>query len=184
YEACAQRQKWTDAGVRDFPVAVNISAAEFQGDDFVPLVRKVLYDTKLPANLLDIELTESVIMQDRGQTKRNMLRLKALGVRLSIDDFGTGYSSLSYLSHLPASVLKIDKSFIDGVMVNAKDAAIARTIISLGENLGMEVLAEGVENLEQVAFLKEAGCHQAQGYVFSRPVPAEEIIDFKKPKGF
>ncbi len=184
YEACGQRQKWTDAGVADFPVAVNISAAEFQGDDFVPLVRKVLYDTKLPANLLDIELTESVIMQDRGQTKRNMLRLKALGVRLSIDDFGTGYSSLSYLSHLPASVLKIDKSFIDGVVVNAKDAAIARTIISLGDNLGMEVLAEGVENQEQVAFLKEAGCHQAQGYVFSRPVPADEIVDFKKPKGF
>ncbi|MCG8493946.1 MAG: EAL domain-containing protein, partial [Sneathiellales bacterium] len=129
----------------------------------------------LPASRRDIELTESVIMQDRGQTKRNMLRLKGLGVKLSIDDFGTGYSSLSYLSHLPASVLKIDKCFIDGVVVNSKDAAIARTIISLGQNLGMQVLAEGVENQEQLSFLKEAGCDSAQGYVFSRPVGAEEI---------
>lgn len=182
FEACRQRQKWTEEGVPEFPVAVNISLSEFQSDEFVPLVRKVLFETGLPAALLDIELTESVIMQDRGQTKRNMLRLKGLGVKLSIDDFGTGYSSLSYLSHLPASVLKIDKSFVDGIVVNAKDAAIARTIISLGENLGMKVLAEGVENQEQVAFLKEAGCHEAQGYVFSRPVSAEEIGNLVRGK--
>jgi len=175
FEACNQRVKWTEQGVPDFPVAVNISLSEFQSEEFVSLVRRVLFETGLPASLLDIELTESVIMQDRGQTKRNMLRLKGLGVKLSIDDFGTGYSSLSYLSHLPASVLKIDKCFIDGVVVNSKDAAIARTIISLGQNLGMEVLAEGVENQEQLVFLKEAGCNSAQGFVFSRPVRAEEI---------
>lgn len=175
FEACSQRVKWTEQGVPDFPVAVNISLSEFQSEEFVSLVRRVLFETGLPASLLDIELTESVIMQDRGQTKRNMLRLKGLGVKLSIDDFGTGYSSLSYLSHLPASVLKIDKCFIDGVVVNSKDAAIARTIISLGQNLGMEVLAEGVENQEQLGFLKEAGCNSAQGFVFSRPVEAEAI---------
>ncbi|WP_169546121.1 putative bifunctional diguanylate cyclase/phosphodiesterase [Sneathiella aquimaris] len=176
-EACEQRQRWSEQGVPEFPVAVNISLAEFQSDEFVPLVKQVLFETGIPAALLDIELTESVIMRDRGQTKRNMIRLKGIGVRLSIDDFGTGYSSLSYLTHLPASVLKIDKCFVDGVVVNSKDAAIANTIISLGKNLGMEVLAEGVENIEQVEFLKQAGCHQAQGYVFSRPVSAEQIVE-------
>ncbi|MBL4739984.1 MAG: EAL domain-containing protein [Sneathiella sp.] len=183
-EACSQRKKWTMEGVEEFPVAVNISLKEFQSEEFVPLIQQVLDDTGLPAEMLDIELTESVIMLDRGQTKRNMLRLKEMGVRLSIDDFGTGYSSLSYLSHLPASVLKIDKSFIDGVMSNSDDAAIAKTIITLGNNLGMRVLAEGVENLDQVKFLQEAGCHEAQGFIFSKPVPKENIPTLSKNTNF
>lgn len=174
-EACLQRQKWTDEGVQEFPVAVNISLKEFQSEEFVPMIRQVLDETGLQAELLDIELTESVIMLDRGQTKRNMLRLKGMGVRLSIDDFGTGYSSLSYLSHLPAAVLKIDKSFIDGVTNNSDDAAITKTIITLGQNLGMRVLAEGVETVEQVKFLKDAGCHEAQGFIFSKPVTNKDI---------
>jgi diguanylate cyclase (GGDEF)-like protein len=174
-EACKQRVLWSKQGVPEFPVAVNISLNEFQSEDFVPLIKSILKDTELPATLLDIELTESVIMQDRGQTKRNMELLKELGVRLSIDDFGTGYSSLSYLSHLPASVLKIDKSFVDGVAHNKNDAAIAMTIISLGNNLGMRILAEGVENEAQVDFLKKAGCHEAQGFTFSRPVKPNMI---------
>ncbi|MEH6494159.1 MAG: EAL domain-containing protein [Pseudomonas marincola] len=174
-EACLQRMRWTVGGVPEFPVAVNISLNEFQSEDFVPLVRQILDETGLPASLLDIELTESVIMEDRGQTKRNMLRLKKLGVRLSIDDFGTGYSSLSYLSDLPASVLKIDKSFVDGVTLNNNDAAIAKTIIALGYNLGMRVLAEGVENKEQILFLRDAGCHEAQGFTFSKAVTADQI---------
>ncbi len=183
-EACLQRQKWTKQGLPEFPVAVNISLSEFQSDEFVPMVRTVLKETGMPARLLDIELTESVIMQDRGQTKRNMLRLKGLGVCLSIDDFGTGYSSLSYLSHLPASVLKIDKSFIDGITVNSDDAAIARTIVTLGHNLGMKVLAEGVENQAQIDFLVEVGCQEAQGYVFSKPVPASKIPELSKIQNF
>jgi|GEM_PF-3158216 len=183
-EACSQRQKWTEEGIEEFPVAVNISLKEFQSDEFVPMIRQVLRETGLPAAMLDIELTESVIMLDRGQTKRNMLRLKGMGVRLSIDDFGTGYSSLSYLSHLPASVLKIDKSFIDGVLSNSDDAAIARTIITLGNNLGMRVLAEGVESLDQVKFLREAGCHEAQGFIFSKPVPNGDIPELSKTTSF
>ncbi|MEH6403461.1 MAG: bifunctional diguanylate cyclase/phosphodiesterase [Sneathiella sp.] len=179
-EACSQREKWTQEGLEEFPVAVNISLKEFQSDEFVSMISQVLDETGLPAEMLDIELTESVIMLDRGQTKRNMLRLKEMGVRLSIDDFGTGYSSLSYLSHLPASVLKIDKSFIDGVMKNPDDAAIAKTIIALGNNLGMRVLAEGVENVDQVKFLKDAGCHEAQGFVFSKPVKKDEIPALSK----
>ncbi|MBE7638295.1 EAL domain-containing protein [Sneathiella sp. P13V-1] len=174
-EACLQRMEWTKAGVPEFPVAVNISLNEFQAEDFVPQVSRALSETGLPASLLHIELTESVIMHDSGQTRKNMLKLKELGISLCIDDFGTGYSSLSYLSQLPASILKIDKSFIDGVISNENDAAIAMTIISLGFNLGMRVLAEGVESSDQVRFLKKAGCHDAQGYVFSKPVIAEKI---------
>lgn len=174
-EACLQRMRWTAEGVAEFPVAVNISLNEFQSEDFVPLVRRILAETGMSPKLLDIELTESVIMEDRGQTKTNMMRLKELGVCLSIDDFGTGYSSLSYLSHLPASVLKIDKSFVDGVAHNQNDAAIAMTIISLGNNLGMKILAEGVENQEQIDFLKNAGCHEAQGFTFSKAVTANLI---------
>lgn len=174
-EACTQRMTWSKQGVPEFPVAVNISLNEFQSEEFVPLIEHILLETGMPASLLDIELTESVIMEDRGQTKRNMLKLKELGVRLSIDDFGTGYSSLSYLSHLPASVLKIDKSFVDGIAQNKNDAAIAKTIISLGYNLGMRILAEGVENKAQIDFLVNAGCHEAQGFTFSRPVTANLI---------
>ncbi len=174
-EACLQRMEWTKSGVPEFPVAVNISLNEFQAEDFVPLVSRTLTETGLPASLLHIELTESVIMHDSGQTRKNMLKLKDLGISLCIDDFGTGYSSLSYLSQLPASILKIDKSFIDGVVSNDNDAAIAMTIISLGFNLGMRVLAEGVESPDQVKFLRKAGCHDAQGYVFSKPVVAEKI---------
>jgi len=174
-EACEQRMKWSAAGVPEFPVAVNISLNEFQSEDFVPTVQRILAETGLAAELLHIELTESVVMQDRGLTKQNMQSLKDLGISLCIDDFGTGYSSLSYLSHLPASILKIDKSFIDGVLSNQNDATIATTIISLGFNLGMRVLAEGVEHEDQVKFLRKAGCHDAQGYVFSKPVKPENI---------
>jgi diguanylate cyclase (GGDEF)-like protein len=174
-KACEQRMRWTVEGVPEFPVAVNISLNEFQSDDFVPLVKNILAKSGLPPHLLHIELTESVIMEDRGQTQRNLQLLTEMGIKLCIDDFGTGYSSLSYLSHLPASVLKIDKSFIDGVGVNDSDAAIAMTIISLGYNLGMHVLAEGVETQEQIQFLKKAGCHQAQGFAFSRPVTSDKI---------
>ncbi|WP_277348922.1 sensor domain-containing phosphodiesterase [Sneathiella limimaris] len=169
-EACLQRMRWTAEGVPEFPVAVNISLNEFQSEDFVNLVRRILEETGLEPRFLDIELTESVIMEDRGQTKINMNLLKDMGVSLSIDDFGTGYSSLSYLSHLPASVIKIDKSFIDGILTNQSDAVIAKTIISLGYNLGMKILAEGVESQEQMEFLKEAGCHEAQGFNFSKAV--------------
>ncbi|MBO6827582.1 MAG: GGDEF domain-containing protein [Sneathiella sp.] len=174
-EACEQRMRWTAAGVPEFPVAVNISLNEFQSEEFVPTVARILERSGLAPELLHIELTESVVMQDRGLTKQNMQSLRAMGISLCIDDFGTGYSSLSYLSHLPASVLKIDKSFIDGVLTSENDATIATTIISLGFNLGMRVLAEGVEHEEQVKFLRKAGCHDAQGYVFSRPVKPENI---------
>ncbi|MEH6545765.1 MAG: EAL domain-containing protein [Sneathiella sp.] len=177
-EACLQRKAWLEAESSDFKVAVNLSLSVFQDDDFVDLVRTILAETGCPPNLLELEITESVIMEDPEQALQNFLKIGALGVGFSIDDFGTGYSSLSYLRRLPVSVLKIDKAFIDGMTINADDAAIAKTVISLGRNLGLKVLAEGVETEEQVAFLKKSGCHHAQGFFFSRPVKAEAILPF------
>lgn len=175
-EACLQRKAWLETETVDFKVAVNLSLSVFQNADFVDLVRIILEETECPPNLLELEITESVIMEDPEQALQNFLKIGELGVGFSIDDFGTGYSSLSYLRRLPVSVLKIDKAFIDGMTVNEDDASIARTVISLGRNLGLKVLAEGVETKEQVTFLKDSGCHHAQGFFFSRPVGADEIL--------
>ncbi|GLQ06531.1 putative bifunctional diguanylate cyclase/phosphodiesterase [Sneathiella chinensis] len=174
-EACRQRAVWLANGLAGFPVAVNIPASQLQQSEFVDQVRQALAAADLPPDLLEIELTESVVMENRQQVMTNMRQLCDLGVCFSIDDFGTGYSSLSYLTHLPASVLKIDKSFVDGVLSRADNATITRSIIALGNNLGMRVLAEGVETREQVAFMKAAGCLEAQGFVFSKPVAPEYI---------
>lgn len=175
-EACLQRKAWLDTGSSGFKVAVNLSLSVFQDDDFVDLVRNILAETECPPNLLELEITESVIMEDPEQALQNFLKIGEIGVGFSIDDFGTGYSSLSYLRRLPVSVLKIDKAFIDGMTENSDDAAITRTVISLGRNLGLKVLAEGVETEEQVAFLKKSGCHHAQGFYFSRPIGAEAVL--------
>ncbi|WP_339630283.1 EAL domain-containing protein [uncultured Sneathiella sp.] len=183
-EACRQRRMWLDEGADDFRVAVNLSLSIFQNDDFVDLIRKTLQMTRCPARLLELEVTESVIMENPAQTLRNFRELRDLGVSFAIDDFGTGYSSLSYLRQLPVSALKIDKTFIDGLTENADDAAIARTVISLGRSLGMKVLAEGVETTDQVEFLWSAKCHQAQGFLFSRPAAADEILPFIRNPGF
>ncbi|MCF8468562.1 MAG: EAL domain-containing protein, partial [Sneathiella sp.] len=177
-EACKQRKRWLDEGGKDFKIAINLSLSTFQNDDSTDLVRKTLEITGCPAHLLELEVTESAIMADHEQTLKNFLKLGKLGVGFSIDDFGTGYSSLSYLRQLPVSVLKIDKAFIDGMTKNMDDAAITRTVITLGRNLGLRVLAEGVETLEQVNFLREFSCQQAQGYFFSRPVVAGEVMPF------
>lgn len=177
-EACRQRKEWLHQGAAGFKVAVNLSLSTFQNDDLVGLIKKILKETQCPAELLELEVTESVIMENPEQTLQNFLELGKLGVGFSIDDFGTGYSSLSYLRQLPVSVLKIDKTFVDGMTTNEDDAAITRTIITLGRNLGLKVLAEGVETEEQAQFLRVAKCHQAQGYIFSRPIDAADVIPF------
>ena len=177
-EACRQRREWLDQGESDFRVAVNLSLSIFQNDDFVELITKTLADTGCPPSLLELEVTESVIMENPEQTLENFRVLRDFGVSFAIDDFGTGYSSLAYLRQLPVSALKIDKAFIDGLTENDDDAAIARTVISLGRSLGMNVLAEGVETMEQVEFLRSAQCHQAQGFLFSRPITAADVMPF------
>ena len=155
-----------------FTMAVNISAKQFAQPDLVSQVEQVLRESGLAARSLKLELTESVTMRDEERTTRILSELRGLGVRLCIDDFGTGYSSLSYLRRFALDVLKIDRSFVADMLNNGESREIVKTILNLGNNLGMDVVAEGVENAEQVQLLKSLGCRYAQGYFFSRPLDA------------
>ena len=159
-----------------FTVAVNISAMQFAQPDLVSQVGQILSDSGLAPHSLKLELTESVTMRDEQRTTRILSELKALGVRLCIDDFGTGYSSLSYLRRFALDILKIDRSFISEMLTNSESLEIVKTILSLGNNLRMEVVAEGVETLEQMSVLKSLGCEHAQGYLFSKPVDSAGIL--------
>ncbi|MDO9227170.1 MAG: PAS domain S-box protein [Pseudomonadota bacterium] len=173
--ACAQARTWLDAGLPPLVMAVNLSGRQFLAADMVELVRMVLAETGLPAQSLELELTESVIMEQADQAIATLDALKALGVRLAIDDFGTGYSSLAYLKRFPIDKLKIDRSFVQGLEDSDDDREIAATIIAMGRSLNLDVLAEGVETEQQLALLRQFGCEQYQGYLFSRPVPAAEF---------
>jgi EAL domain-containing protein (putative c-di-GMP-specific phosphodiesterase class I) len=174
-ETCRQGQRWIAAGMPVLTLAVNLSAYQFLQGDISQTVAQVLRDTGYPAAFLELELTESALMQREAQAIQMLDRLKALGVRLAIDDFGTGYSSLAYLKLFPLDVLKIDKRFIDDIPAHRDDMEIVTAIIAMAHALRLKVLAEGVENKEQLAYLKTQGCDQFQGYLNSRPVPAAEF---------
>lgn len=174
--ACKQLVAW--ASVNDtahLTVAVNVSARQFRERDFVAQVAAMLDKTGADPQRLKLELTESILLDDVEDVITKMTQLRAYGVGFSLDDFGTGYSSLAYLRRLPLDQLKIDRSFVRDVLSNPNDAAIARTIVALGKNLGMKVIAEGVETEAQWRFLQELGCHAYQGYFFGRPVPISEF---------
>ena len=171
--ACAQNKAWQMAGLPALHVAVNVSARQFRKSHFADDVVKALADSGLDAKYLELELTESLMMQDVDEAVATLVTLKELGVALSIDDFGTGYSSLSYLRRFPIDYLKIDQSFIRDMLSDPNGAAIVRSIISLGHNLNFKVIAEGVETEAQLAYLERDDCDEMQGYFFSRPVPAE-----------
>jgi diguanylate cyclase len=171
-EACSQARAWLDAGLPPIIVAVNTSAREFSATDFMDYVRATLNETGLEPRYLELELTESVLMQDATVTNPVLNTLTDLGVKLAIDDFGTGYSSLSYLRQFPVDSLKIDKSFVNRMTGNAEDAAIVTAVIGMGKSLKLRVIAEGVETPEQCAFLLAQQCDEGQGYYFSRPVGA------------
>ncbi|WP_056438177.1 EAL domain-containing protein [Massilia sp. Root335] len=173
--ACAQAARWQGLGGGTLRVAVNLAAGQLYHADLVTMVESTLRESGLDAKCLDIELTESQVMDDVEQALDIMQRLKALGVKLSLDDFGTGYSSLAYLKRFPIDVLKIDKSFIRNLATDPDDAVIARSIITLGQSLQLQVIAEGVETEEQFAYLRRHRCDQIQGYYFSRPLPAGEF---------
>jgi EAL domain-containing protein (putative c-di-GMP-specific phosphodiesterase class I) len=149
----------------------------------VELIRTVLADSGLPARHLELELTESIVMQQAEQAIATLDALKALGVRLAIDDFGTGYSSLAYLKRFPIDKLKIDRSFVRGLADDADDREIAATIIAMARSLSLDVLAEGVETEQQLAFLRLHGCDQYQGYLFSKPIPAEQMQAWLRESG-
>jgi EAL domain-containing protein (putative c-di-GMP-specific phosphodiesterase class I) len=174
--ACAQASEWHRAGYGHLRVAVNLSARQFAQVDLVDVVRKALCESGLMPAHLELELTESLVMTDVHHAIGVLHELRSLGVTLAVDDFGTGYSSLSYLKRLPLDVLKIDRSFVNDISEDSDAAAIARSIIRLGHDLRMQVLAEGVETAEQLAFLLEHGCDSIQGYYFSRPVPGETVL--------
>lgn len=170
--ACRQARAWLDAGYDFQRMAVNLSGVQIERSDMLATVGQVLADTGLPPKHLELEITETYIMQQAQLNIRIMEDLRALGVALAIDDFGTGQSSLGYLKRLPVDKLKIDRSFVMDIPQDANDMAITRAIIALGHNLHLTVLAEGIETAEQSAFLKELGCDEAQGYYYSRPVDA------------
>jgi diguanylate cyclase (GGDEF)-like protein/PAS domain S-box-containing protein len=178
-QACEQNKAWQDAGHKKVPVAVNISVRQLQDDDFISAVDSILQDTRLDSQYLELEITES-IMYNIERSTVILNELKNLGVQISIDDFGTGYSSLSYLKHLPIDKIKIDKSFVDDIINHINQGVIVKTIIDMGENLNFTVIAEGIETDVQVSFLKKHSCKIGQGYFYSRPLPAEEIIEFLK----
>ncbi len=173
--ACAQNKAWQRAGLKPISVAVNLSARQFRQPNLVEVVAGILGETGLDPVHLDLEVTEGLVMQNVEATIATLGRLKAMGVKLSIDDFGTGYSSLSYLKRFPIHTLKIDQSFVRDITTDPSDAAIAKTIISMAHELGLMVIAEGVETEEQKSFLCLRHCDEMQGYLFSRPVPAAEF---------
>ena len=173
--ACATARRWQDEGLTAVPVAVNVSAVQFRQEGFRGLVKRILGEARLAPQYLELELTESLLLSNAELTFPVLQDLKAMGVKLAIDDFGTGYSSLSYLRQFPVHRLKIDRSFIKAVAVNSDDAAITSAIISMGKNLNLKVIAEGVEDEAQLSFLRNHHCDEIQGYYFSPPLSSDEI---------
>jgi predicted signal transduction protein with EAL and GGDEF domain/FixJ family two-component response regulator len=174
-QACIQAKAWRDAGLGPLCVAVNLSGRQVRRDNFVRFVLETVSEVGIDPSLLELELTESILMDLASGDDEKLCRLRDAGIRFSIDDFGTGYSSLSYVKRLPIDALKVDQSFVTGLPGNANDAAITRAIISMASSLGIPVIGEGVETPAQAAFLRSAGCHKLQGYLFGRPAPAHEI---------
>ncbi|WP_314437067.1 EAL domain-containing protein [Massilia timonae] len=176
-EACRQIAAWNAAGVRDVRVAVNVSSRQFVEGDLEGVIKDALARHDVEPGLLELELTESALMQNAERTTEVLTRLKALGIRIAIDDFGTGYSSLAYLKRFPIDKLKIDIAFVRDIVNNPDDAAIALAIISMAHSLHMQVIAEGVETRAQMAYLRRHRCDQIQGFYFSRALPADQLAD-------
>ena len=180
HEACRQNKAWQDSGLPHMSVCVNVSARQFKEKNLIGRVVHALHESGLEAKYLELEITESLIMQDVEQAISTMEELESLGVQISIDDFGTGYSSLSALKTFPVARLKIDKSFINNLTSNESDKAVASAVISLGQKLNLRVIAEGVETAEQVAFLRDNNCDEIQGFHFSKPIESGAIEDLLK----
>ncbi|MEX0732768.1 MAG: EAL domain-containing protein [Aquisalimonadaceae bacterium] len=173
--ACMQQRQWVAQGLPAYRIAVNISARQFARQDLQHLVRTVLEETGLPPSMLELELTESVLMENAESFVRTLRDLRTLGVTLAIDDFGTGYSSLSYLKRFPIDRLKIDRSFVNDVTTDRDDAAIVRAMIAMAHSLRLGVVAEGVETADQFNFLRELGCDGYQGFLFSHPLSIDDV---------
>jgi EAL domain-containing protein (putative c-di-GMP-specific phosphodiesterase class I) len=177
-EVCRTLNRWRAAGLPTIPVSVNVSARQFQQADFVSKVASTLKRHAVHPRLIEIELTEGLLMTDLDAARRSLQELKEIGVRVSIDDFGTGHSCLNYLRRFPIDVLKIDKSFVQEVGESDDSTIIVEAIISLARALQLDTVAEGVETREQLDFLVERGCQVAQGFLFGQPMTAEDVKPF------
>ena len=178
--ACAQNRAWQDAGFAPFRVAVNLSARQFKQKNLVETIERILAESRLDPQYLELELTESTIMGNAEEAVHTLRRLKEMGISLAIDDFGTGYSSLSYLKYFSIDRLKVDRSFVRDISVNADDAAITTAVIAMGHSLNLKVIAEGVELEDQLDFLRSRGCDEVQGFLLSRPLRAEALTELLK----
>ncbi|MCG7928401.1 MAG: GGDEF domain-containing phosphodiesterase, partial [Candidatus Thiodiazotropha taylori] len=176
-QACLQASKWRDQGFSPQRISVNcnLSAGQLNSENFVGGIQAILAEAGIEAGLLELEITETTIMNDPEHMSEIFNRLRDIGIKLAIDDFGTGYSSLSYLKTLPISKLKIDQSFVRDIPADPDDMAITRAIIALGESLQMQVIAEGVETEAQAEFLKAEGCYLAQGFLYAKPMKSEDL---------
>ncbi|AWI80465.1 GGDEF-domain containing protein [Parazoarcus communis] len=179
-ETCRQIAAWLAEGIKVVPVAINVSPKQLRDQTFVNYIREVVSDYGIPANLLEIEITERCVVEDFERPRQALEALSGLGLKIALDDYGTGFSSLSFLKRLPINVIKIDRSFISDIRNQSNDAAIVASTIALGHNLGLTVIAEGVETREQLIYLRAAGCDEVQGYYFQKPVAAAEIVEALK----
>jgi diguanylate cyclase (GGDEF)-like protein len=177
-EACRQARTWMEPGLPPIRIAVNVSALQFAAKDFLSSVRAALISTGMDPHNLELELTETVLMQDVESAVQTLRALKAIGVQLAVDDFGVGYSSFSYLRKFPLDALKVDRSFINDISSNPHNATILSALIGIGKSLNQRVVAEGVETEEQLHFLQKQGCSEGQGYFFCRPIIAEKFAQF------
>ncbi|GAB6052266.1 hypothetical protein JCM17960_10860 [Magnetospira thiophila] len=178
HEACMASARIGAALGRPLRAAINVSVRQFRGGAIVPSVERALADSGLSPHQLDLEITESLLIEDSDETSRLLRHFRQQGIRISIDDFGTGYSSLSYLKSFPVDSLKMDKSFVNGLTRDEEDRALARAVLAMAHSLGLEVIAEGIEDSAQLAFLRDHACDMGQGYLYSRPVPEAEFIRF------
>jgi EAL domain-containing protein (putative c-di-GMP-specific phosphodiesterase class I) len=176
--ACSQNRAWQQQGLRPLRIAVNLSARQFIHERLLEDVADVLRQTGLAPEFLELELTESTVMQNPEKTVKTLNAFRAMGIHLAIDDFGTGYSSLAYIKQFPIDSLKVDQSFIEDIPGDENDVAITKAIIALAQSLKLKVVAEGVENAEQLRFLREHICDQMQGYYCSKPLPEHEFVEF------
>jgi diguanylate cyclase (GGDEF)-like protein len=179
-QACRQLREWHDLGFSDLRMAVNLSTVQLHHTELPRVVNNLMQIYRLPPRSLELEVTETGLMEDISTAAQHLLSLRRSGALIAIDDFGTGYSSLSYLKSLPLDKIKIDKSFVQDLLDDDDDATIVRAIIQLGKSLGMQVIAEGVETPEQEAYIISEGCHEGQGYHYSKPLPARELAAFLK----
>ncbi len=179
-QACQDMARWQAQGLAIDRIAINVSARQFKQPGFIGLLQEVIAETGINPNQLELELTESILIDNLELTLGVLSQLRTMGVRMAIDDFGTGYSSLNYLKQFPVDTLKIDQSFIRNLPDNSDDAQITRTIISMAHNLGLGVIAEGVETKEQLEFLQQTQCEEVQGFFFSKPIPVDELIAYTK----